>query len=109
MSFLHHDAENRLLSLANLVDGKKKESAEMHLFLPRRPRRLKRREKSRPVKKKKKGRWWAFGKVGPVGCLHSSDDTEKERNEERGRETGKRVESTGLDDREKQTTGYEVT
>ena len=25
MSFLHHDAENRLLSLANLVDGKKKE------------------------------------------------------------------------------------
>lgn len=29
MSFLHHDAENRLLTLANLVDGKKKESAEM--------------------------------------------------------------------------------
>nr|YP_010938916.1 ribosomal protein S3 [Dystaenia takesimana]WLE73734.1 ribosomal protein S3 [Dystaenia takesimana] len=74
----------------------------IHLFLPRRPRRLKRREKSRPGKKKKKGRWWAFGKVGPVGCLHSSDDTEKERNEVRGRETGKRVESIGLDDREKQ-------
>ena len=58
----------------------------IHLFLPRRPRRLKRREKSRPRKKKKKGRWWAFGKVGPIGCLHSSDDTEKERNEVRGRE-----------------------
>ncbi|KAL8101450.1 hypothetical protein AgCh_033374 [Apium graveolens] len=57
---------------------------------------------TRPEKKKKKGRWWAFGKVGPVGCLHSSDDTEKERNEVRGRETGKRVESIGLDDREKQ-------
>ncbi|KAL8147160.1 hypothetical protein AgCh_004762 [Apium graveolens] len=53
----------------------------------------------RPGKKKKKGRWWAFGKVGPVGCLHSSNDTEKERNEVRGRETGKRVESIGLDDR----------
>lgn len=74
----------------------------IHLFLPRRPRRLKRREKSRPGKKKKKGgRWWAFGKVGPIGCLHSSDDTEKERNEVRGRETGKRAESIGLDDREK--------
>nr|QYA18078.1 ribosomal protein S3 [Apium leptophyllum] len=58
----------------------------IHLFLPRRPRRLKRREKSRPGKKKKKGRWWAFGKEGPIGCLHSSDDTEKERNEVRGRE-----------------------
>ena len=71
----------------------------IHLFLPRRPRRLKRREKSRPGKEK--GRWWAFGKVGPIGCLHSSDDTEKERNEVRGRETGKRAESIGLDDREK--------
>jgi len=74
----------------------------IHLFLPRRPRRLKRREKSRPGKKKKTGgRWWAFGKVGPIGCLHSSDDTEKERNEVRGRETGKRAEAIGLDDREK--------
>ncbi|CAN4093592.1 unnamed protein product [Withania somnifera] len=58
----------------------------IHFFLPRRPRRPKRREKSGPVKEK--GRWGAFGKVGPIGCLHSSD--------------GKRVESIGLDDREKQ-------
>ncbi|KAK6925290.1 Ribosomal protein S3, C-terminal [Dillenia turbinata] len=74
----------------------------IHFFLPRRPRRLKRkrREKSRPGKKK--GRWWAFGKVGPIGCLHSSDDTEEERNEVRGRGAGKRVESIRLDDREKQ-------
>jgi small subunit ribosomal protein S3 len=69
----------------------------IHFFLPRRPRRLKRRAKSRP-----KGRWWAFGKVGPIGCLHSSDDTEEERNEVRGRGAGKRVESIRLDDREKQ-------
>lgn len=69
-------------------------------FLPRRPRRRKRREKSRPGKEK--GRWWAFGKVGPIGCLHSSDGTEEERNEVRGRGTGKRVESIRLDDREKQ-------
>ena len=62
-----------------------------HFFLPRRPRRLKRREKSRPGKEK--GRWWAFGKVGPIGCLHSSDNTEEERNEVRGRRAGKRVES----------------
>lgn len=73
----------------------------IHFFLPRRPRRLKRREKSRP-RKEKKGRWWAFGKVGPIGCLHSSDDTEEERNEVRGRGAGKRVESIRLDDREKQ-------
>jgi len=72
----------------------------IHFFLPRRPRRLKRREKSRPGKEK--GRWWAFGKVGPIGCLHSSDDTEEERNEVRGRGAGKRVESIRLDDREKQ-------
>nr|WKK50039.1 ribosomal protein S3 [Melastoma dodecandrum] len=70
----------------------------IHFFLPRRPRRLKRRKKSRP----EKGRWWAFGKVGPIGCLHSSDDTEDERKEVRGRGTGKRVESIRLDDREKQ-------
>nr|WLW41788.1 ribosomal protein S3 [Eucommia ulmoides] len=56
----------------------------IHFFLPRRPRRLKRREKSRPGKEK--GRWWAFGKVGPIRCLHSSDDTEEKRNEVRGRE-----------------------
>uniref|UniRef100_UPI003002E16C ribosomal protein S3 n=1 Tax=Humulus lupulus TaxID=3486 RepID=UPI003002E16C len=72
----------------------------IHFFLPRRPRRLKRREKSRPGKEK--GRWWTFGKVGPIGCLHSSDDTEEERNEVRGRGAGKRVESIRLDDREKQ-------
>nr|QLA48229.1 ribosomal protein S3 [Medinilla magnifica] len=72
----------------------------IHFFLPRRPRRLKRRKKSRPGKEK--GRWWAFGKVGPIGCLHSSDDTEDERKEVRGRGTGKRVESIRLDDREKQ-------
>uniref|UniRef100_UPI0031F3A2EB ribosomal protein S3 n=1 Tax=Ranunculus cassubicifolius TaxID=286882 RepID=UPI0031F3A2EB len=73
----------------------------IHFFLPCRP---KRRSKSRPGKeKKKKGRWWAFGKVGPIGCLHSSDGTtEEERNEVRGRREGKRVESIRLDDREKQ-------
>nr|YP_010373890.1 ribosomal protein S3 [Hernandia nymphaeifolia]UPI56072.1 ribosomal protein S3 [Hernandia nymphaeifolia] len=67
----------------------------IHFFLPRRPRRLKRRDKSRPGKEK--GRWWAFGKVGPIGCLHSSDGTEEERNEVRGRGAGKRVESIRLD------------
>nr|QKS75217.1 ribosomal protein S3 [Stemona tuberosa] len=72
----------------------------IHFFLPRRPLRLKRRDKSRPGKEK--GRWWAFGKVGPIGCLHSSDGTEEERNEVRGRVAGKRVESIRLDDREKQ-------
>ena len=71
--------------------------AFIHFFLPRRPRRLKRREKSRTGKE-----WWAFGKVGPIRCLHSSDDTEEERNEVRGRGAGKRVESIRLDDREKQ-------
>ena len=75
-------------------------STFIHFFLPRRPRRLKRREKTRPGKEK--GRWWTFGKVGPIGCLHSSDDTEEERNEVRGRGAGKRVESIRLDDREKQ-------
>nr|WRO38779.1 ribosomal protein S3 [Dracaena cochinchinensis] len=72
----------------------------IHFFLPRRPLRLKRRDKSRPGKEK--GRWWAFGKVGPIGCLHSSDGTEKERNKVRGRGAGKRVELIRLDDREKQ-------
>lgn len=76
----------------------------IHFFLPRRPRRLKRRlkrrYKSRPGKKK--GRWWAFEKVGPIGCLHSGDGTEEERNEVRGRRAGKRVESIRLDDRGKQ-------
>ncbi|KAI3666487.1 hypothetical protein L1987_89004 [Smallanthus sonchifolius] len=56
--------------------------------------------KSRPGKGK--GQWWAFGKVGPIGCLHSSDGTEEERNKVRGRGAGKRVESIRLDDREKQ-------
>lgn len=73
----------------------------IHFFLPRRPRRLKRRDKSRPGKKGK-GRWWAFGKVGPIGRLHSNDGREEERNEVRGREAGKRLESIRLDDREKQ-------
>lgn len=72
----------------------------IHFFLPRRPRRLKRREKSRPGKEK--GRWRAFGKVGPIGCLHSSGGREEERNEVRGRGAGKRVESIRLGDREKQ-------
>ncbi|XP_059645891.1 small ribosomal subunit protein uS3m-like [Cornus florida] len=68
----------------------------IHFFLPRRPRRLKRRKIS------KKQEWWAFGKVGPIRCLHSSDGTESERNEVRGRGAGKRVESIRLSDREKQ-------
>ncbi|CAN6465351.1 unnamed protein product [Victoria cruziana] len=72
----------------------------IHFFLPRRPRRLKRRDKSRP--RKDFGWWWAFGKVGPIGCLHSSDSTEEERKEVRGRGAGKTVESSRLDDREKQ-------
>ncbi|KAK8481671.1 hypothetical protein V6N13_028503 [Hibiscus sabdariffa] len=54
---------------------------------------------TRIVSGKEKG---TFGKVGPIGCLHSSDDTEEERNEVRGRGAGKRVGSTRLDDREKQ-------
>nr|AHA47109.1 ribosomal protein S3 [Amborella trichopoda] len=69
----------------------------IHFFLPN---KRKRRYKSRPGKEK--GRWWAFGKVGPIGCLHSSDGTEEERNEVRGRGAGKTVESIRLDDREKQ-------
>nr|AMC33102.1 ribosomal protein S3 [Viola bicolor] len=64
------------------------------------PRRLKGRKKTRPGKKK--GRWWTFGKVGPIRCLHSSDNTEEERNKVRGRGAGKRVESSKLDDREKE-------
>nr|UFH78298.1 ribosomal protein S3 [Chlorophytum comosum] len=72
----------------------------IHFFLPRRPQRLKRRDKERPGKY----RWWAFGKVGPIGCLHSSEGTEKERKEVRGRGAGKRVESQRLvsHEREKQ-------
>ncbi|KAK4412331.1 Ribosomal protein S3, mitochondrial [Sesamum alatum] len=62
---------------------------ETHLWLSPRPG-------------KAKGRWWEFGKVGPIGCLHSSDGTEEERNKVRGRGSGKRVESIRLDDREKQ-------
>ncbi|KAH9705075.1 Ribosomal protein S3 [Citrus sinensis] len=69
----------------------------IHFFLPR---RLKRRKKTRPGKEK--GRWWTFGKVGPIGCLHSSDDTEEERNEVKGWGARKRVESIRLDDRKKQ-------
>nr|WNX95776.1 ribosomal protein S3 [Cymbidium macrorhizon] len=70
----------------------------IHFFLPRRPLRLKRRDKSRPGKEK--GRWWTFWKVGPIGCLR--DGTEEERNEVRGRGAGKRVELIRFDDREKQ-------
>ena len=44
----------------------------IHFFLPRRPRRRKRRKKTRPGKEK--GRWWTFGKVGPIGL----DDREKQ-------------------------------
>nr|QXU75668.1 ribosomal protein S3 [Hoya lithophytica] len=72
----------------------------IHFFLPRRPRRRKRRDKSRPGKGEARG--WAFGKVGPIGCLHSNDGTEEERKEVRGRGAGKRVDSIRLDDREKQ-------
>nr|YP_001661416.1 ribosomal protein S3 [Cycas taitungensis]QXE43879.1 ribosomal protein S3 [Cycas revoluta]BAF98418.1 ribosomal protein S3 [Cycas taitungensis] len=66
----------------------------IHLSLPRRPRRLKRRGKSRPGK----GRWWAFGKVRSIG---PDDGTEEERNEVRGRRrgAGKTVKSIRLDDR----------
>nr|ULQ69005.1 ribosomal protein S3 [Bolboschoenus planiculmis] len=67
----------------------------IHFFIPRRPLRLKRRDKSRPGKAK--GRWWAFGKVERV-----SSGTEKERKEVGGQAAGKRVESIRLDDREKQ-------
>ncbi|CAN6462390.1 unnamed protein product [Victoria cruziana] len=66
----------------------------IHFFLPCRPRRLKRHDKSRP--RKDFGRWWAFGKVGPIGCLHSSDGTEEEQKEVRGRGVGKTVEHNNL-------------
>nr|ACZ95666.1 ribosomal protein S3 [Pinus monophylla] len=64
----------------------------IHLFLPRRPRRLKRRGRSRPGK----GRWWAFGKVRSIGFVF--DGTEEERNEVRGRirGAGETVKSIGL-------------
>nr|ARX11086.1 ribosomal protein S3 [Triglochin maritima] len=56
----------------------------IHFFLPRGPLQLKRRDESRPGKEK--GRWWAFGKVGPIGCLHSSKGgTEEERTDVRSR------------------------
>lgn len=74
----------------------------IHFFLPRRPLRLKRRDKSRPGKDK--GRWWAFGKVGPIGCLHSSEGTEEERNEVRGRGQGK--ESSRSTGRSKTKSGF---
>jgi small subunit ribosomal protein S3 len=69
----------------------------IHLFLPSRTLRLKWCDKSRP--RKDKGRWWAFGKVGPIGCLHSSEGTEEKWNKVRGQGAGKRVKSI---DREKQ-------
>nr|ACZ95654.1 ribosomal protein S3 [Pseudolarix amabilis] len=64
----------------------------IHLFLPRRPRRLKRRGRSRAGK----GRWWAFGKVRSIGFVF--DGTEEERNEVRGisRGAGETVKSIGL-------------
>nr|AJP33557.1 ribosomal protein S3 [Pinus strobus] len=64
----------------------------IHLSLPRRPRRLKRRGRSRPGK----GRWWAFGKVRSIGFVF--DGTEEERNEVRGRirGAGETVKSIGL-------------
>nr|WRQ18409.1 ribosomal protein S3 [Myricaria laxiflora] len=70
----------------------------IHFFLPRRPKRLKRRQKSRPGKG-----WGAFLKVGPINCLYSSDGTKEERKKVRGRRAGKRVESIRLDDRKKQS------
>lgn len=84
----------------------------IHFFLPRRPLRLKRRDKSRPGKEK--GRWWAFGKVEPIGCLQKSAVLRREskgdevrtrdwrsRSEVRGSE-GTERKSIRLDDREKQ-------
>nr|UML39685.2 ribosomal protein S3 [Genlisea tuberosa] len=70
--------------------------AFIHFFLPRRPQRPNRREKSRPGKAK--GRWWELGQIGPIGWLHSSDGTEEERNEVGGRGSGKRVESIRFED-----------
>lgn len=68
----------------------------IHFFIPRRPLRLKRRDKSRPGKAK--GQWRAFGKVEQV-----SSGTEKARKEVGGQAAGaKRIESIRLDDRDKQ-------
>ena len=72
----------------------------INFFLPCRPQRRKRRKKSRSIKMK--GRWWGFGKVGPIECLYSSEGKKEERNEVRGRRAGKRVESIRLDDQKKQ-------
>nr|UYR95253.1 ribosomal protein S3 [Gentiana straminea] len=78
----------------------------IHFFRSRRQRREKSSEPLVSSKKensrKKVAKWWAFGKVGPIGCLHSNDGTQKERKEVRVRGAGKRVESIRLDDREKQ-------
>lgn len=75
----------------------------IHFFLPRRPLRLKRRDKSRPGKEK--GRWWALGKVEPIGCLQKSEvlrrDIYERGREVRGSERTERK-SIRLDDREKQ-------
>jgi len=68
----------------------------IRFFFPRRPRRLKRRDKSRPIKAKE---WWDLGKVKRVSSLKG---TEKERKEVGGLAAGQRVESIRLDDREKQ-------
>nr|ARX11085.1 ribosomal protein S3 [Scheuchzeria palustris] len=71
----------------------------IHFFLPRGPLRQKRRDESRPGKEK--GQWWAFGKVGPIGCLNSSKGTEEERTDVRGRGAFGGAEWGGLQ-REKQ-------
>nr|YP_009400347.1 ribosomal protein S3 [Stratiotes aloides]ARX11203.1 ribosomal protein S3 [Stratiotes aloides] len=71
----------------------------IHFFLPRGPLRLKRGDESRPGKEK--GQWWAFRKVGPIGCLHSSKSTEEERTDVRGRGAFGGAECGGLR-REKQ-------
>ncbi|XP_074301177.1 small ribosomal subunit protein uS3m-like [Silene latifolia] len=79
----------------------------INFFLPRRlflsDLKRKRRKKSRPFIFLK-GRWWEFGKVGPIECLYSSARSKRkeERNEVRGRRAGKRVEPDRLDDQKKQ-------
>nr|YP_009430440.1 ribosomal protein S3 [Platycodon grandiflorus]ARR27572.1 ribosomal protein S3 [Platycodon grandiflorus]AWN57597.1 ribosomal protein S3 [Platycodon grandiflorus] len=67
----------------------------IHFFLPHRQKgrkRRKRRARSR-LRKKVKGWWCTFRKVGPISCLHSREGTKEEGKEVRGRGAGKRVES----------------
>nr|ARX11093.1 ribosomal protein S3 [Hydrocharis morsus-ranae] len=72
----------------------------IHFFLPRGPLRLKRRDESRPGKEK--AQWWAFGKVGPIGCLNSSKGTKEERTDVRGRgaEYGRRLRGASVHPRD---------